>query len=322
MQTLTNPQVLEEPFAEEGIKNVIPTNPTGTYNASLKEGFPAITMTPIASGGEPPVGADFNGVFNMMSNYHYFLQNGGQETFRQEVSDAIGGYPENAILWYLPTGELKALPVVSLIPNNTYDFNTDPTLIDDVHWAYAITGNYVDFMTAQTITATKTFTAAPLVPTQATSDDSQKAASTAYVKDILEVLYPVGSIYIGIQSTCPLATLLPGSAWTQIQGRYLLASGTIAGTIESVSAGNTCSAGAPNIYGYITDASFIKNPTYVAQSALYCNDWHNDNLQNTSGQGDGAGTLQMDASRHNSVYGVSATIRPAGYAVNVWVRTA
>ena len=89
MQTLTNPQVLEEPFAEEGIKNTIPTEPTGTYEASLKEGFPAITMTPIASGGEPPAGADFNGAFNLISKHQYFLQNGGFETFRQDVSDAI-----------------------------------------------------------------------------------------------------------------------------------------------------------------------------------------------------------------------------------------
>lgn len=148
------------------------------------------------------------------------------------------------------------------------------------------------------------------------------AISTMISTGIFELLYPVGSIYIGTQNTCPLATLIPGSTWEQIQGRYLLASGTIAGTTESVSAGSTCSAGAPNIYGYITDVSFIKNPTYVAQSALYCNDWHNDNLQNTSGQGDGAGTLQVDASRFNSIYGASATIRPAGYAVNVWRRTA
>lgn len=318
MQTLTNPQVLEEPFAEEGIKNVIPTNPTGTYNASLKEGFPPITMTPIASGGEPPVGADFNGVFNMMSSYHYFLQNGGQETFRQEVSDAIGGYPENAILWYLPTGELKALPVVSLIPNNTYDFNTDPTLIDNVHWAYAITGNYVDFMTAQTITATKTFTAAPLVPTQAISDDSQKAASTAYVKDILEALYPVGSIYIGTQATCPLATLLPGSAWSQIQGRYLLASGTIAGTSESVAAGSTCSAGAPNITGTITAFTGIYNPTAAGAFAL--GDVYTSH--GYEGHTNEGRFFYFDASRSSSVFGNSATIRPAGYAVNVWVRTA
>lgn len=316
MQTLTNPQVLAEPFAEEGIKNVIPTNPTGTYNASLKEGFPPITMTPIASGGEPPVGADFNGVFNMMSSYHYFLQNGGQETFRQDVSDAIGGYPENAILWYLPTGELKALPVVSLIPNNTYNFNTDPTLIDNVHWAYAITGNYVDFMTAQTITATKTFTTAPLVPTQATTDDSQKAASTAFVKDVLEALYPVGSLYMGTQSTCPLATLIPGSTWTPVQGRYLLASGTLAGTSETYSAAGTVAAGLPNITG---SSGGIKTDGSTSGALSKSGTAYGGNTRTETNQFQ---NLQFRAASSNSTYGSSSTVRPPAYVVNVWRRDA
>ena len=138
MQTLNNPDVLESPIADQGQKNTIPVNPTGTYYASQKEGFPAITMLPIASGGEPPLGEDMNGMLNLTSQHHFFLQNGGQETFRQDVSDAIGGYPQGAILWYKPAGTTKAIPVQSLIANNIYNFNTDPSYIDGVKWTYAI----------------------------------------------------------------------------------------------------------------------------------------------------------------------------------------
>lgn len=136
--------------------------------------------------------------------------------------------------------------------------------------------------------------------------------------DIFNLLYPVGAVYIGIQSTCPLASIIPGSTWQQIQGRYLLASGTIAGTSESASAGAYVSAGAPNITGEITAWAATSNPT--ATGAFQIRDTF-------SGRGwDGTSNLgkffNFNASRSSSVYGNSSTIRPAGYAVNVWVRTA
>lgn len=137
MQTITNPDVLAAPFADQGQKNTIPVNPTGTYLASQKEGFPPVTMLPISAGGEPPAGEDMNGVLNLISQYQFFSQNGGIETFRQDVSDAIGGYPIGAILWYKMAGTNNIVPVVSLVNNNTYNFNTDPSYIDGTHWTEA-----------------------------------------------------------------------------------------------------------------------------------------------------------------------------------------
>lgn len=34
--------------------------------------------------------------------------------------------------------------------------------------------------------------------------------------DLLSTLYPVGSIYIGTQNSCPLATLIAGSQWQKV----------------------------------------------------------------------------------------------------------
>lgn len=133
MQTLTKPQVLPAPIADTGLKNVIPDNPTGTYLASVKGGFPAITMTAKADGGVPPDGKDLNGFYNILSQFYFYQQNGGVFTFDQDVSDAIGGYPQGAILYY-KDGNGAIQRVESLIQNNTYNFVNTPTYIDGSHW--------------------------------------------------------------------------------------------------------------------------------------------------------------------------------------------
>lgn len=154
MQTLTKPDVITGPFAssQAALKNVIPDTATGTYNASMEEGFPAITMLPTAQGGTPPDGRDFNGILNMVSQFYFQFQNGFQATFDQDVSDAIGGYPQGAILWYFPAGATKMLPVMSLVGNNTYNFVTTPSYIDGVHWAIAWSSNYLGEDTSATAT--------------------------------------------------------------------------------------------------------------------------------------------------------------------------
>lgn len=47
--------------------------------------------------------------------------------------------------------------------------------------------------------------------TKATPTQVNTAIST-----MLSTLYPVGSIYIGTQAACPLATLISGSSWTKV----------------------------------------------------------------------------------------------------------
>lgn len=139
--------------------------------------------------------------------------------------------------------------------------------------------------------------------------------------DLIQLIYPVGSIYLGTQSTCPMAALIPGSTWTQIQGRYLLASGTLAGTTETYTAGNTVAAGAPNITGNFGSSSAYRNTGSLddASGAF-------QSLGNASGRdADGSGSnrsygLSFDASRSSSVYGNSTTIRSPAYVVNVWRR--
>lgn len=132
MQTLTKPQVLPAPIADTGLKNVIPDNPTGTYLASVKGGFPAITMTAKADGGVPPDGKDLNGFYNILSQFYFYTQNGGVFTFDQSVSNAIGGYPQGAVLYWKHDNVIER--VESQIENNTYNFVTTPSYIDGAKW--------------------------------------------------------------------------------------------------------------------------------------------------------------------------------------------
>lgn len=132
--TLNTPDVLTQPIANNGTKNAIPnTNDQSLGLMSQSTGFPAICSERIADGGKAPRRADFNGAFNLVSQHHFFLQNGGTETFRQSVSDAIGGYPINSRLWFTNSNG-ESVIVRSLISNNTYNFNNDPSYIDGIKW--------------------------------------------------------------------------------------------------------------------------------------------------------------------------------------------
>lgn len=112
------PQVLPTPFAENGTKNTIPNAVTDTNEASIDEGFPLVTSKPLGEGGIPPERADFNGIFNLISQFCYLYQTGGFQSFRSAVSSAIGGYPIGARLQYSDTNG-NTFYIESLIENNT-----------------------------------------------------------------------------------------------------------------------------------------------------------------------------------------------------------
>ena len=136
MESISTPQVINMPFCANGDKNTIPSAATGTQRASLEEGFPEITSKPISEGGIPPEREDFNGAANLNSQFYFAFQNGWWPTFDAEVSTAIGGYPIGAVLWWFPTtGEYAnmAVPLKSLVANNTYNFNTNTSYIG-VYW--------------------------------------------------------------------------------------------------------------------------------------------------------------------------------------------
>ena len=117
------------PFASQGDKNTIPVTPsteTGQTNyASYQKGFPPVTMTPLVAGGLPPQGMDMNGILFALSSSIGFSQSGGLPTFNADFASTIGGYPLGAVL---QSNDGKS-SYVSIVDNNTTDFNSDPSSI-------------------------------------------------------------------------------------------------------------------------------------------------------------------------------------------------
>lgn len=83
------------PFAENGDKNIITDSAPVTGRASLSEGFPPETQTPLAAGGTPPYRVDHNGVLYMMSSAVYWAERGGMRSWNQTVA-----YSQPAIIWH------------------------------------------------------------------------------------------------------------------------------------------------------------------------------------------------------------------------------
>lgn len=142
---------------------------------------------------------------------------------------------------------------------------------------------------------------------------------TEYAKttDLLNAIYPVGSVYIGTQSSCPLSSLISGSTWT------LVSSGKALWTGNGSNANTTINAGLPNITGKApTAAGVYKSVLDNNSGALYCSDTWNGGFAGGGGSSNAAGILNIDASKSNSIYGSSTTVQPPAYVVNVWRRTA
>lgn len=101
MQLSNSPGKLVLPFASSGNKNSIPVNSQIGITpgaASLADGFPPLTMTPVAAGGVPPSGLDVNGILYEMSNIVRWANAGGGYVYDADfaTSDDVGGYPKGA----------------------------------------------------------------------------------------------------------------------------------------------------------------------------------------------------------------------------------
>lgn len=101
MQLSNAPGKLLLPFANAGAKNTIPTASQIGITAgaaSLTDGFPPLTRTPIAAGGVPPSGLDMNGILYALSAALRWANAGGgyvyDGTFAADIN--VGGYPKGA----------------------------------------------------------------------------------------------------------------------------------------------------------------------------------------------------------------------------------
>lgn len=138
MQKTNAPFKYTVPFAMSGARNTVPTTPPSSPSspalAAYSTGFPAATMEPIASGGVPPFGQDFNGLYYDATNALLWKQAGFVYGFDSGFAgnSNIGGYPAQSLL---SRADGKGLWI------NTVDNNaTNPDASGAVGWL-AVRGN-------------------------------------------------------------------------------------------------------------------------------------------------------------------------------------
>lgn len=96
----------------------IPLTTVAPGRASLDQGFPTTTFIPEASGGNPPFGADMNGILYQTTAWLRYAQAGGfPNVYDSAFSTAIGGYPQGALLRAATIGNGKYW--ISTVDNNT-----------------------------------------------------------------------------------------------------------------------------------------------------------------------------------------------------------
>lgn len=136
------------------------------------------------------------------------------------------------------------------------------------------------------------------------------------VLQTLQIIYPVGAIYIGMTETCPISALF--GTWTKITSGLTLQQ---ADNINTV--GTEIPAGLPNIKGTfpaIEGASKCYNLNNFGDAIYRYKSNNSSTVDNSNGDADD--TAALDASRASSIYGSSDTVQPPALAVNIWRRTA
>jgi hypothetical protein len=112
------------PFANGAGGGFINTIPTASQigvtpgAASLTDGLVPLNFQPVASGGIPPRGQDFNGLFKQITQWNQWQATGGSIKFDAAFAAAIGGYPQGAILTSSINYSDRWL---SIVDNNTVD---------------------------------------------------------------------------------------------------------------------------------------------------------------------------------------------------------
>jgi hypothetical protein len=106
------------------IRTIPQASQIGVQNcaASLTDGFPPLTFVPSNSGGCPPFGADFNGIFKQVTQWNQWQQMGGPVSYDAGFSTAIGGYPKGATLASATAG--PGVTWTSTVDNNTSNPDT------------------------------------------------------------------------------------------------------------------------------------------------------------------------------------------------------
>ena len=117
---MPQPKLLNKAWASDGLKNSIPDTRSGGMpleGATYTDGFPSITMTPIATGGKPPSGKDMNGILYELSAHIVWQNQGGRYKYDATLANAIGGYSKGCVVLN-DAGDTEYISTVDRNKNN------------------------------------------------------------------------------------------------------------------------------------------------------------------------------------------------------------
>ena len=182
---MPEPSKIPAAWAWDGDINTIPANDPGNGLASWELGYPIETQTPIAAGGTPPRRQDMNGALNALSNHSLWYQQGGLWEYDAYTDYEIGNEVlQNGSLYYC---------IAANGPSGTVKSPSADTA--ETYWK-------------------------PIIFANGRHPDPDHLLAPA-VLQVLQAVYPVGSIYCSYGSTSP-ATLFGFGTWAKIEGRFLL----------------------------------------------------------------------------------------------------
>lgn len=182
---MPEPSKIPAAWAWDGDINTIPATDPGNGLASWELGYPIETQTPIAAGGTPPRRQDMNGALNALSNHSLWYQQGGLWEYDAYTDYEIGNeILENGSLYYCIAANGPGSTVKSPSADTT-----------ETYWK-------------------------PIIFSNGRHPDPDHLLAPA-VLQVLQAVYPVGSIYCSYGSTSP-ATLFGFGSWAKIEGRFLL----------------------------------------------------------------------------------------------------
>lgn len=134
---------------------------------------------------------------------------------------------------------------------------------------------------------------------------------------LLELLFPVGAVYFGTMSTCPLQTLGVGTWQALPQDKVIQIAGTRGGV------GDTLNESLPNITGSLTNTAQMFIGGLTSSGALSVTDGSTTKYaQEGSSTANRYNGIIFNASSSNSTYQDNAPVQPDAYLLNGWRRIA
>lgn len=217
MQSSNIPSKIPLPFAYNagaGYKNTIPTaSQIGITNgrASLADGFPPLTFTPINSGGVPPFGSDMNGILYEITSIQQWQQAGGTFSYDSAFSTAVGGYPLGS---FLPSNTGKGY-WLSVAENNI----TNPDTTGGADWVpFNFYGGIGKTLSGSSVTLTNQEAAWDIITLVGTLTTNCNLILPTFVKSWILINSTTGAYNLQVKTASGTGVNLAQGASTYVYG--------------------------------------------------------------------------------------------------------